>query len=298
MKKLLIIGSQGFIGSYCMQYFKDRYETYGVGIRAESGNNFFLIKDFGADIRKIVQKIEPDFCINASGSANVAFSFSQPQKDFELNVYHVVHLLSAIREFAPACRVVNFSSAAVYGNPRQLPVSENHPVDPLSPYGFHKYQSELIIREYTSWFGLNACSLRVFSGYGPGLKKQLFWDMYSKWKQNKAVELFGSGKESRDFIYISDLAEATSVIMKNAPFRGEAINVASGTEITIRQAAETFATAFGREIMINFNGREKEGDPLHWKADISLLRSLGFAPAVPLETGVKAYTDWLINGSN
>ena len=98
-------------------------------------------------------------------------------------------ILVAIRDRNSSCKFINFSSAAVYGNPKFLPITENSVCKPLFPYGFHKLQSELLLTEYYNFFGLKTCSLRVFSAYGPLLKKQLFWDLYQKAIQNDTISL-------------------------------------------------------------------------------------------------------------
>ncbi|HVA98845.1 MAG TPA: NAD-dependent epimerase/dehydratase family protein, partial [Bacteroidia bacterium] len=181
----------------------------------------------------------------------------------------------------------------VYGNPNSLPINEYAETKPLSPYGYHKLLSEKLFSEYHRFFNLKTCSLRIFSAYGPGLKKQLFWDIYTKNLTNKTINLFGTGKESRDFIYISDLIKAVACVLKNANFKGETINVASGIEIVIGNAANLFLESIDSEKSLLFNGEEKSGDPKNWKADISELKKLGFEPAITLKEGLKEYSKWL-----
>ena len=179
--KILIIGSKGFIGSHCVDYFAVKgFEVFQADVNVSLESNYYPIEQQNSDFSLPFREHQFDVCINASGSAHVGFSFENPSKDFELNVVNVQKILVAIRDYNSNCKFINFSSAAVYGNPQILPITENSKCKPLSPYGFHKLQSELLLTEYHKFFGLKTCNLRVFSAYGPRLKKQLFWDLYQK----------------------------------------------------------------------------------------------------------------------
>lgn len=292
--KILIIGSKGFIGSHCVSYFQTKgFEVFQADVNASSDKNYYQIENQNSDFSLPFQENQFDVCINASGSAHVGFSFENPTKDFELNVINVQKILVAIRDYNSTCKFINFSSAAVYGNPKVLPITEDSVCKPLSPYGFHKLQSELLLTEYHNFFGLRTCSLRVFSAYGPGLKKQLFWDLYQKASQNNVVSLFGTGNETRDFIYIDDLLQIIDLVIQNSTFQGSIYNVASNIETTIAEAAHVFIEAFSPEKEAVFNGEEKLGDPTNWLAEMEKLKKYGFRPEYNLHLGLNKYTEWL-----
>lgn len=292
--KILIIGSKGFIGSHCVDYFKSKdFEVWQADVNESSDDNFFKIERQNSDFAAVFKENQYDVCINASGSAHVGFSFENPSKDFELNVVNVQKILVAIRDYNSDCKFINFSSAAVYGNPQFLPITENSICKPLSPYGFHKWQSELLLTEYHKFFGLNTCSLRVFSAYGPRLKKQLFWDLYQKSLESEEVSLFGNGNETRDFIYIDDLIQILDLVIQNSTFQGTIYNVANQMETTIAEAAQVFVTEFCPEKKVSFNGETKIGDPNNWIADMEMLKSYGFKPQFNLHLGLKKYVEWL-----
>jgi UDP-glucose 4-epimerase len=294
--KIVIIGSKGFIGSNCRDYFIEQgHEVIGCDIIDCEELNYFSIEKIENNFSVLFSKGDIDYCINAAGSANVSYSFQFPEKDFELNVSLIINILAAIKTNCVNCKFINFSSAAVYGNPNQLPIKEDSEVKPLSPYGYHKLLSEKLLTEYHRFFNLKTCSLRVFSAFGPGLRKQLFWDIYQKTLLHESVNLFGTGEESRDFIYISDLVKAVECIMTNAEFRGETINIASGTETTIENAASVFLKSLHVNKKLIFNGEGKSGDPKNWRADISLLQKFGFNPDVNINSGIEKYAFWLNN---
>ncbi|WP_225976390.1 NAD-dependent epimerase/dehydratase family protein [Mucilaginibacter ginsenosidivorax] len=293
MMKILVIGSKGFIGAHTCRFFSTEHDVWGADVIDVSEKNYIFLNKQNTNFEQIFLTHAFDFCINASGNGSVPVSINQPVFDFELNVTNTIKLLDAIRVHNPDCKFINMSSAAVYGNPAQIPVKETLQANPLSPYGWHKLYSEHICKEYYYLYNLKTINLRLFSVYGEFLKKQLFWDTYQKALRSKNIELFGSGFETRDFIYISDLMNAINCIIKRGLFNGEAVNIASGIQTTIKEAAETFCRAIDPELVITFNNIVKPGDPLNWKADISIVRSFGFEPKVNIEEGLINTAKWL-----
>jgi UDP-glucose 4-epimerase len=294
--KFLIIGSKGFIGQHLKKFLAaGKHEVWGADVVVEyvHTEQYFLIDATNADYHTIFQEQIFDICINCAGAASVPDSLQHPIRDYNLNAMNVFKLLDAIRLFQPACRFINLSSAAVYGNPQVLPVKENVAAGPLSPYGYHKQMSEQICEEFYRFFGIATCSLRIFSAYGEGLKKQLFWDLFQKTKTGGIVNLFGTGKESRDFIYISDLVQAIFLVAQQIDFKGQAINIANGKEIFIEDAVKIFYSFFEQPVQYQFIGNARAGDPNNWVADITLLKQLGYQQQYHLADGLKKYYEWI-----
>lgn len=292
--KILIIGAKGFIGSHCAAYFSANHEVWQCDIVVDyTTPNYLLLDATNSNYEEIFATTTFDVCINCSGAASVPDSIKHPQRDFNLNTFTVFKQLDAIRTQSPQCKYVHISSAAVYGNPISLPIKENHPLVPISPYGRHKKMGEEIAEEFYTQFGLNTSSLRVFSAYGPGLKKQLFWDLYHKQKTTNNITLFGTGRESRDFIYITDLVQALACIIQKADFKGEVINVANGEELSIEKVATIFYQLVNEKVKVNFGGEERKGDPINWVADITKLHQLGYQQKVSIEQGLLNYVKWL-----
>lgn len=295
--KILIIGCNGFIGSHLVEQYKSAsHRVIGCDVcDSHSVDKYYIVDQLNPDYNQIFLENKFDLVINASGSSNVNASFINPFYDYNLNVQNAIKILETIRLFNSECKYINLSSAAVYGNPKVLPINEMAEISPQSPYANHKYLSELVCKEYSMYYGLNTCNIRIFSAYGPGLKKQIFWDLYQKYKNIRKdhIELWGTGKESRDFIYIKDLVSAIHLCSLNSNFTGEIINIASGKEIFIKDAAETLIRFLDPTVKIIFNGLTRKGDPINWNADIKQLRSFGFDPGYTLETGLKKYADWL-----
>lgn len=292
--KILVIGSEGFIGNNLINFFSKNNEVFGTDIINIEKNNYYNLSSLNTDYNNIFNSNIFDLCINASGNGSVPISLSNPLFDFELNTLNTIKILESIRIYNPDCKYINLSSAAVYGNPIALPINELQDLKPLSPYGWHKMYSENICKEYFNLYNIKTINLRIFSVYGENLKKQLFWDLYQKCLISKdEIELFGTGDETRDFIYIDDLILAIYKVIQNAEFIGNSINIASGIEIKIKEAARIFLNELNPKLNIKFNNKVKAGDPLNWRADISLLKSMGFNVEISIEQGLKNVVKWI-----
>ena len=294
--KLLIIGCKGFIGSNAVRYFSDKgNDVIGVDLLdpgIEERYTYYKRDNSGISLVEIFIRHKPDACINAGGNGSVPLSIRDPKYDFDSNVLIHSEILEIIRQYKPDCKYIHMSSAAVYGDPVHLPIRETSPVNPISPYGWHKYQAELICREYATLYKIPVASLRVFSVYGPGLRKQIFWDTYLKSKKDEPIQLFGTGAESRDFIYITDLVAAMDIILTGAVMQGQVINVSSGIETTIAEAIEIFTSLLSHHKVV-FTHQDNPGNPLNWRADINLLQSLGFKAKTDLRKGLNLTLQWL-----
>lgn len=292
--KILIVGSKGFIGSHCVDYFSKEHEVWECDVIMDyTSSRYIPIDAVDSDFQEIFQQHKFDVCINCSGAASVPFSLEKPFNDFKLNTLNVFKLLEAIRLNAPECKFITMSSAAVYGNPEALPIVETQKRMPVSPYGFHKVMAEMICEEYYRFWGIKTCCLRIFSAYGPRLKKQLFWDMYNKVTTQKNLVLWGTGKESRDFIYINDLVRIIALVIEKGEFNGKVYNAANGEKRRISEVAELFVKLLGTNTAISFNNEVRKGDPLNWEADISKIKELGYKPSYSLEQGIEEYIRWI-----
>ena len=236
----------------------------------------------------------PDLVFHAAGGASVGASLANSDRDRSRTVDSLRCTLEFLRTRAPQARLIYPSSAAVYGAAHDGPIAETATMAPISPYGAHKAKAEALIREAAGEFGLSAVILRFFSIYGPGLRKQLLWELAGRLAAAPAeVELAGTGEERRDFLYIDD-ALALIGLAAGAPRGGEPliVNGGSGRPASVREVAEGLAAAMGARSRITFNGHVREGDPTSLVADVSRAKALGFEPAVPLKTGLERVASW------
>jgi nucleoside-diphosphate-sugar epimerase len=184
--------------------------------------------------------------------------------------------------------IVYASSAAVYGQPNELPVTITSPTMPISPYGVSKLAGDLYARLYGRLHDLRTAVVRPFSVYGPGLRRQVVWDILLKLHQKTPPLLHGTGNETRDFVFVEDLCQA--LIAVGAAGKG-LYNVCSGQEITIAELARRLAQLTAKE-PLRFSGIQRPGDPDRWRGDYSSLAELGWRSEVTLDEGLRRTVAW------
>lgn len=293
---IVILGCQGFIGSnLCNHFVEEKHVVYGVDVLENPANvkyNYIKVSRLSSQWGELLKSNAFEVCINAAGSGNVSYSVTHPLIDFEANSLDVFQILDAIRIYQPTCKYLHISSAAVYGNPISLPIKETDALQPISPYGYHKMMSEIICKEYAHLFNIPVAIVRPFSIYGNGLRKQLIWDICNKISKNNEITLFGTGKETRDFIHITDFILLIDLIIKANRFKCEVYNAASGNETSILDVANIFMESFSIPKKINFNKEIKKGDPINWRADISQICKMGFMPKADFKHSIMEYINW------
>jgi len=298
VKTVLITGVAGFLGRYVARHFvREGWRVIGIDdVPPENVQltavAFHRLQLPSTALPEILRATAPDVCVHCAGRASVGLSMTDPAADFRGNAALTFELLDALRQHAPACRFLLLSSAAVYGNPARLPVAEEHAAAPLSPYGYHKRQAELLCEEFSRIYGLPTAVARIFSAYGPGLRRQVVWDICEKALTARQLTLHGTGRESRDFIHAADIARALHLLATAGPASGEIYNLASGRETTIEELARLILGVLGRDVPLSFDGVNPSGNPLRWQADIGRIAALGFVPSVTLETGTQQVANW------
>lgn len=282
--KIAITGAGGFIGSALRAY----HQSLGHEVHAISRS---LITEPGC--YGFFQALQPDILIHAAGRSSVPDSVNDPAADFKSGPPVVFQLLDTLRQHSPKTTFIFLSSAALYGNPARLPIREDDKISPISPYGFHKYQSELIVEEFAKLYNMSTASARIFSAYGAGIRKQLLWDICCKAASNEEIPLLGTGNEARDFIHVQDICRALQVVWEQqSNLTGQPINVCSGNFTFISEIASMIALCFPHKPKIRFTGSSLPGAPARWQGDCTWLRERGFQSTVSLEDGVSQYVQW------
>lgn len=301
-ERILVTGAGGFLGSHICNYFGQQghsiFAIDRVPAPSETADLYPNLRSFSAmnlpdnTFSNLIAEFQPALLIHCAGSASVPYSMQEPYDDFQQAAGVTAFMLETLRKHMLSCHFVFLSSAAVYGNPQELPVSEEATCQPISPYGYHKYICEMLCREYKSIYGINSSILRIFSAYGERLRKQVIFDLCRKITDpsSKRVELFGTGNETRDFVHARDIARAIECI-HNSKASG-IFNVASGIQTRIREVVEMIKGCFYSTKEIVYSGSNRPGDPLYWQADISGITSLGFRQEIPLNDGIRAYCRW------
>ena len=168
-----------------------------------------LILLTGGGLYEILTDIKPDVIIHCAGNTGIQSSVEYPAYDFTSSVTLSHNLMFSLHKLnLTHTRFIFLSSAGVYGSPKTLPISEDSPLSPLSPYALHKTMCEQMCMYFAANYGMDVKIARIFSAYGAGLKRQIFWDMFRKYRKTGRLDLFGTGQESRDYIHVDDVAQA------------------------------------------------------------------------------------------
>jgi UDP-glucose 4-epimerase len=304
MKLAWVTGARGFLGRHVSRHLRavgwqvvgvghgewkrEDAEAWGVSMWRDAEIDFLTLRDLAALSGR------PDLVFHAAGSASVAFSLEQPLLDFQRTVATTAAVLEAMRTAAPGALIVYPSSAAVYGVVRKGPIAEPTPIAPLSPYGVHKAMAEQLCLTRSKHFGLRCAIIRYFSLYGPGLRRQIVWDLAQKITANPTeVQLHGEGDETRDFLHVEDAARMVPLVARTTADEPVVINGGSGHAVSIRELADVVAGELGEHTAIRFSGKRRHGDPPYYQADVARLAQLGFAPHWTLREGVRDYLAWL-----
>lgn len=301
---ILVTGGAGFIGSHLTEHLvaSSARVTVVDSLATGSLENLagvqskidFIQGDMGDLLLRQQIRVDAYDCIfHLAANPYIPPSVERPAYDFALNLQNTFTLLEALRAAPHPPRLVNTSSAAVYGNPATLPIKETDPTVPISPYGVSKLAAERYVAVYSQLYGIPATSLRLFSVFGPRQRKQVIYDLLCKLRADPhSLEVLGDGSQARDFVYATDVAQAMCLAAAVAPGRGEVYNVASGATHTIANVVDAWCRICKVTPSISYSGQVRPGDAEKWEVDISALKALGFAPQVSLEAGLEGIRDW------
>lgn len=298
---IMIIGSNGFLGSNLMAHLGQAgYQCIGIQRQSRSTlKNHLGVGDFmEADWHQVLCQYAPSDVVFCAGSSSVQASFDDPSADRLANVSALERLLIALIQLRRRPRLLFLSSAAVYGQPDQLPISETQLKGPISPYGKHKDEAEQMCGLFENEYGLPVDVVRPFSIYGPGLRQRVFWDVGQRLLTAGMARARGSGTERRDFMFSDDFCRALVTVMMRPRLDdepGSVFNVASGESVSLHQALGALCNALDLDASaISFDGVPQAGVPTAWSADITRIRGLGFEPQVSIDEGIGHYADFLL----
>jgi UDP-glucose 4-epimerase len=294
--RVLVTGSRGFIGgSVGRSLAAAGHGVLGLGRASQPPAGWpggYAQGDVAsADLAGLVDAFRPDAILHAAGPASVSASFATPQEDLRASLSTWANVLESVRRAESKPLVVFVSSAAVYGQP-PLPAAEDGPVAPISPYGFHKAACELVAHEYAECFGVRVLVCRLFSVFGARQRRLLVWELYERLRgEGDDVSLEGTGRESRDYLSVDDVAAALEGLLgSGAPDGGcSVVNIGRGEETSVGDLATELRELLAPEKTVSWRGNARPGDPARWCADTSRLRALvpGWTPQ-PLAAGLRA----------
>jgi UDP-glucose 4-epimerase len=288
----LITGGNGFLGFSVADYLAQAGNSVaGLTRKAELPNWFRRLK-YPTSIEALAEVIRgehPDCILHAAGAASVGGSWETPARDFVDSVVAWHALLEATRQSGLKPILFLPSSAAVFGNPNRLPISENALCKPISPYGFHKLVCEQLAEEYAVLWEMPIVICRLFSVFGPRQRRLLVWELVEQIFSNlPMIHLQGTGLEERDYLAITDVAKAFELLAKRRVSNSlQTFNLGSGRSLRVVDLIEVLQRLTGvpKPVVLGRSGRH--GDPLHWRADNLRLREVlpNWRPR-PIEDGL------------
>ena len=310
--KVLVTGGAGFIGSHIVErLLKAEHEVvvvdnldpyYDVKVKETNVEIFKNNPDYtfvNGDIfdKKLMKELigNVDAIFHLAAQAGVRASIANPRKTFEINTIGTFNLLEMCLD-TDIKKFVNSSSSSVYGKVKYLPFDEEHPTNPISPYGVSKLAAEHYCRVFYEVYGLKTVNLRYFTVYGPRMRPDLAISIFTRNAlRNEPIEIFGDGTYTRDFTYIDNIVDLNIKVLKNNSVNGETFNVGTGEQITVSGLAKKIIELTGSSSKVIFSNRE-EGDMEHTLANVGKAkRLLRYEPKYDLDEGLRLFIGWVKN---
>jgi len=303
MSRMLVTGGAGFIGSNLSRLLLDRGHAVTILDDLSSGYASNLeavpeatlvegdVRDPGA-VDRAIEGCEVVFHLAASvGNTR---SIQHPRLDAEINVLGTLTVLEAARHHGLR-KLVFSSSAGIFGELKTVPITEDHPVEPDSPYGASKLGAEKLCLSYAKLYPLECVCLRYFNVYGVNQRYDAYGNVIPifahRMLHGEPVRVFGDGEQTRDFVNVRDVAEANYLAGMSRGVSG-AFNIASGSRVTINALIEMMSDASGISPQVE-HGPPRPGDVRHSLADLTQARAaIGFEPGVSLADGLRQYMAW------
>lgn len=295
--KVMVTGGAGFIGSELVtQLHNLRYKVSVLDslITGSKENLPSGIKFYHGDVRdkefvfSCISQEKPHIIFHLAAQVSVPFSIRDSVTDTEVNIVGTLNVLEAVVKHRIK-KLIFSSSAAVYGTPRVLPINENHPIEPLSGYGVSKYAAELYVRLYSQLYGLEYTILRYGNVYGPGQPPRSEAGVVSIFMNSlltgETPTIFGDGEQTRDFVYVKDVAVASILAMEKG--KNLTLNIGTNHSTSIKELYFSIAKSLEIEIEPKFEVRRQQ-DILDSFLDISQAKKyLKWMPIYNLEVGLK-----------
>ncbi len=304
MKTVAITGGAGFIGYWTAKRLLEEGFEVKILDNLHTAHMLSKIRELGLEVHRIdvrdAMGLErafkgSDYVIHLAALISVEESSKVPELYHEVNATGTLNVLKAAMK-AGVDKVIYGSSAAVYGIPDKLPIQEDHPTRPISIYGASKLAAESYCSSFYNTFGLRTLILRYFNAYGPGQSEEyagVIKRFIERIRDNKPPIIYGDGLQTRDFIYVGDVANANLLALHSHIDFG-IFNIASGKSISILSLAKMILDLTNSNLEPIF-APPRKGDIRHSEADIRKAREmLGFEPQTDLESGIKKVIEQMV----
>jgi UDP-glucose 4-epimerase len=309
-KKILVTGGAGFIGSNLVDVLVAANNHVTVVDNLSSGklenvqhhigkSNFNFVEGDITDLEQMRKLAKDNQIIIHMAVQCLRVSLSDPYLVHEANATGSLNLCQAALE-AKIEKLVYISSSEVYGTAKTAPMTEDHPLEPTTPYGASKLAGEAYARSYFLTYGLPVVIVRPFNCYGPrehleGPYGEVIPRFVLRVMNNQPPIIFGDGLQTRDFTNVQDIVRGIILASESKDLIGQTVNIAAGIEVSIKKVAQTIIKMLGRENQIKPTYMDaRPGDVRRHYADISKAsKILGFQPQIGIEVGIRQYIDWI-----
>ncbi len=284
-KKVVITGSEGFLGRHFRKALEPHYDIAGFDIALSVFHNITAKEE----VFSFLEKERPDILIHLAANPDVAKSSEFPQEDLYLNTLGTINMLEACRRF-PVELMVLASSAVVYGEMKDRPFSESDYPHPTTPYGIGKFAAEQYCNLYFQKYKIPTAIFRFFNIYGPGqTRKFAIPNMIARICEAKdELEMFGHENDTRDFIFVEDICNALKLCIEKKPV-GHTFNVATGRETKVLEVAKIIAKLAGKPNLRFFYKSQGQASARISRVvgNANLIKEkLGWTADTPMETGL------------
>ena len=294
-KKILITGSHGYIAkNIAKKLTAKNFTVYGIGKGKWEKKDYkkwgYVNQINGKLTKKNLSKYSCkfDFIIHCAGSGLVGL---KRKTDFNNNVKSTISLINFIKETQNKTKIIFMSSYSIYGNDYKDSISEKCVTKPVSNYAINKKKAEICLLNFSKKYRSDLMILRIASLYGDGLKKQLIFDACSK--MSKGVNHFyGTGREKRDFIHISDLVSVVLHFCMKGFSSTNIINCGSGKGRQIKDVLKLISSNLNLRKKIIFNRKKFNSNPIDLILNIGKLKKIGIRPNKNFKLGIKQYVKW------
>ena len=302
-RRVLVTGGAGFIGSHLAARLAEGgatvtvFDDLSAGFAEQVPEGVRFVRGDVRDRAAVEAAVRgQSWVFHFAANASVPVSVDDPDLDFTVNALgsQVLFRACAGRDVE---RVVFASSAAVYGNATRIPIPECSALLPVSPYGASKLAAERLGAVYASVYGLPFTAVRIFNTYGERSRRYVIYDLLRRLaKRTDRLELLGDGTQRRDFCHVPDACETLVRVAAADGLRGESINLAAGSPITIRALADVILEALGLlgRTEVSCTGVSWPGDIGPLIGDPTRIRDVtGYSPTVSLVDGIARVAAWL-----
>ena len=300
MKKILVTGGAGFIGSHVTELLCDRGYAVRVVDDLRFGYKKFVDRRAAffhnaiEDSKAMMKALDGvDVVVHLAASSIISVSYQRPLEYFKNNLIHGIKLLEAMRK-SEVKKIIFSSTSSVYGEPRKTPITEEDPTHPLHAYAASKLAFEGALHAYYSAFGIESVTLRYYNAYGPRDDQRPKTRAIPMWIEailrNQPVPWYWQGKQARDYVYVTDIAQAHLDVLR---LKGiHCFNVGSGRPVVMKHVLGILEHIVGKRLKTKDMG-ERKGDPMKSYADITKIkRVVGWTPKISLEEGLKLTFDY------